>query len=229
MRKYALIVAGGIGKRMNQETPKQFLLIGGKPILMHTLERFHQADSSIQLILTLPKEHHSRWQELCNEFKFSIQHQIVMGGSSRYESVKNGLNYIHSEDKENKSIIAIHDGVRPFVNKTTILQSYELASQYGGAVACVIPKDSIREVYMQKTKRLDRSTIRLVQTPQTFQAKLIQDTYNTIQESVEFTDDASMVEACGFSFHLFEGTYDNIKITTPEDLVIAEVLLKKSI
>lgn len=225
MNKYALLVASGTGTRMNQTTPKQFLNIGEKPILLHTLERFYQADHSIHIILVIAKEYIEPWKKIVKDYDITIPHEITQGGENRYQSVANGLADISKKDENEKSLIAIHDGVRPFVTKDIINKSYELAEIHGTAIPCVMPKDTVKQLVEKKVKTLDRSSIRLAQTPQTFQASIIQQTYRQTKNSPAFTDDASMAEAAGFPIFLFEGSYDNIKITTPEDLYIAEKLL----
>jgi 2-C-methyl-D-erythritol 4-phosphate cytidylyltransferase len=220
MKKYAIIVAGGSGSRMKSELPKQFIEIGGLPILMHTLKRFKEADTEIELILVLPESQFEFWKELCeihSEFMRAIPHKLVAGGKSRFQSGKNGLQII-----ENEGLVAIHDGVRPFVSAEIINESFRVAQEKGTAVVSVASKDSVRV----NGQAIDRSTVRLIQTPQTFQIPLIKKAFETPELST-FTDDASVAEHAGFEIHLIEGAYENIKITTPEDLLWAEVLLKK--
>jgi 2-C-methyl-D-erythritol 4-phosphate cytidylyltransferase len=219
MKKYAIIVAGGSGSRMKSELPKQFIEIGGLPILMHTLKRFKEADTEIELILVLPESQFEFWKELCeihSEFMRAIPHKLVAGGKSRFQSGKNGLQII-----ENEGLVAIHDGVRPFVSAEIINESFRVAQEKGTAVVSVASKDSVRV----NGQAIDRSTVRLIQTPQTFQIPLIKKAFETPELST-FTDDASVAEHAGFEIHLIEGAYENIKITTPEDLLWAEVLLK---
>jgi 2-C-methyl-D-erythritol 4-phosphate cytidylyltransferase len=218
--KYAIIVAGGSGSRMKSDLPKQFIEIGGLPILMHTLKRFKEADVDIELILVLPKSQFEFWKELCeihSEFMKAIPHQLVEGGESRFQSGKNGLQVI-----EDEGLVAIHDGVRPFVYTEIINESFRIAEKKGTAVASVASKDSVRV----NGQAIDRSTVRLIQTPQTFQISLIKRSFET-PELATFTDDASVAEHAGFKINLIEGSYENIKITTPEDLLWAEVLLRK--
>jgi 2-C-methyl-D-erythritol 4-phosphate cytidylyltransferase len=221
-KKYAIIVAGGSGSRMKSDLPKQFIEIGGLPILMHTLKRFKEADSDIELILVLPESQFEFWGELCevhSEFMQSVPHQLVAGGKSRFQSGKNGLEVIAHE-----GLVAIHDGVRPFVSSEIINESFRTAEEKGTAVVSVASKDSVRV----NGQAIDRSTVRLIQTPQTFQISLIRKAFET-PELATFTDDASVAEHAGFEIHLIEGSYENIKITTPEDLLWAEVLLKRQI
>jgi 2-C-methyl-D-erythritol 4-phosphate cytidylyltransferase len=219
MKKYAIIVAGGSGSRMKSDLPKQFIEIGGLPILMHTLKRFKEADTEIELILVLPESQFEFWEELCeihSEFTRAIPHKLVAGGKSRFQSGRNGLQVINNE-----GLVAIHDGVRPFVSAEIINESFRVADEKGTAVVSVASKDSVRV----NGQAIDRSTVRLIQTPQTFQIPLIKKAFETPELST-FTDDASVAEHAGFEIHLIEGAYENIKITTPEDLLWAEVLLK---
>ena len=219
-RKYAIIVAGGSGSRMKSDLPKQFIDIGGLPILMHTLKKFKEADADIELILVLPESQFGFWQELCeihSEFMKIIPHQLVAGGKSRFQSGKNGLDVI-----KNEGLVATHDGVRPFVSAEIIRESFRIAEGKGTAVASVASKDSVRV----NGQAIDRATVRLIQTPQTFQVSLLKKAFET-EELTTFTDDASVAEHAGFAINLIEGSYENIKITTPDDLLWAEVLLRK--
>jgi 2-C-methyl-D-erythritol 4-phosphate cytidylyltransferase len=216
-KKYAIIVAGGSGSRMKSDVPKQFIEVGGLPILMHTLQRFKEADAEIEIILVLPESQFDYWKELCQKYK-TVPHQLVAGGNTRFQSGLNGLKAI-----ENEGLVAIHDGVRPFVSKEIINESFKVASEKGTAVVSVPSKDSVRV----NGQAIDRSTVRLIQTPQTFQISLIKKAFE-IEELSIFTDDASVAEHAGFEINLIEGNYENIKITTPEDLLWAEVLLKQT-
>jgi 2-C-methyl-D-erythritol 4-phosphate cytidylyltransferase len=222
--KYAIIVAGGSGSRMKSDIPKQFIEVRGVPILLHTLKRFKEADSSIELVLVLPETQFDYWQTLLSkheELAKEVPHTLVKGGNSRFQSGKNGLAAIGHE-----GLVAIHDGVRPFVSTTTILESFEVAQQKGTAVVSVPSKDSVRLIDGVANRAIDRSTVRLIQTPQTFQVSVIKKAFET-EELSTFTDDASVAEAAGFNIHLIEGSYENIKITTPEDLLWAEILASK--
>lgn len=222
MNRYALIVAGGSGSRMGSDTPKQFLPIGNAPILMHTIKRFFTSTEKVNIILVLPEEQIERWHQLCEKYSFSIPHVIVSGGNNRFQSVRNGLNSIG----ETSGLVAIHDGVRPFISKRVIEESYSIAEKKGNAVAAVELKDSIRLIHGTENKSVDRTKYKIVQTPQTFQIQQIRDAFHKA-EHMDFTDDASVVEAAGYTIELIEGSYDNIKITTPEDLAMAESILKK--
>ncbi len=223
MQKYAIIVAGGKGTRMEETVPKQFLLLRAKPILMHTLERFHQQDTETRIILVLPHAEQSRWQKLCRHHAFQIPHQVTNGGDNRTLSVRNGLAVISDDE----GLVAIHDGVRPLVDKSIIQYSYKVAAKEGSAVASVALKDSIRwtNVTGDSNKALDRNQYRIVQTPQTFLLSRLREAYNKVVNKT-MTDDASVYEWAGYTVHLIEGSYRNIKVTTPEDLRIAEALLK---
>lgn len=222
MNKTALIVAGGSGTRMETNVPKQFLLLGGKPILMHTIEAFYNNGVN-HIILVLPQSQIAFWNQLCQTHQFTIQHQIVPGGASRFESVQNGLQYCNNDD-----LVAIHDGVRPFISKEIILNSFETAAQKGNAVAAVRLKDSIRKVELLSNKNVNRDNYYLIQTPQTFKAQLIKEAY-AAQDHINFTDDASVLESNGHAINLIPGNYKNIKITTPEDLLVGEAFLKAKI
>jgi 2-C-methyl-D-erythritol 4-phosphate cytidylyltransferase len=220
MNKIAIIVAGGKGERMNADVPKQFLEIQGKPILMHTLEAFINFDASLQLILVLPAAQIDFWETLCEAHDFNIPHQIVAGGQTRYDSVKNGLNVVKS-----RSLVAIHDGVRPLVSKETIARCFDTAAKFGTAIPTMDSIESIRFVDTNGSKSVDRTAYKMVQTPQVFDAELLKKAYEQ-EFSVLFTDDASVVEAMGVKVHLVEGNRENIKITTEFDLIVAERLLE---
>ena len=223
MNKYAVIVAGGSGTRMRALMPKQYLPIGGLPVLMHTLKKFARAIIDIKLVLVIPAGDFELWEELCEQHQFQIPHQVVAGGKSRFQSVKNGLNAI----KEQEGLVAIHDGVRPFVEPSVIQSSYEVATKSGSAIAVVALKDSIRKLQDDgKSIFQERQYFRLVQTPQTFQLAKIKKAFEVI-ELHTFTDDATVYEHQGWQVELIEGNLENIKITTPEDLEYAEFLLSK--
>jgi len=220
MNKIAIIVAGGKGERMNADVPKQFLEIQGKPILMHTLEAFINFDASLQLILVLPAAQVDFWQTLCEAHDFNIPHQIVAGGQTRFQSVKNGLDAVKVP-----AIVAIHDGVRPLVSKETIARCFDTAAKFGAAIPTMDSIESIRFVDANGSKSVDRTAYKMVQTPQVFDAELLKKAYEQ-EFSVLFTDDASVVEAMGATVHLVDGNRENIKITTEFDLIVAERLLE---
>lgn len=232
IRKFVLIVAGGAGNRMNTDLPKQFLKLNNIPILVHTLKQFYDAQPHAEFILVLPKKDLTIWENICleldenqvleNAFKIFVSTiKVVIGGSTRFQSVKNGLDSIAFSD----GIIAIHDGVRPFIRPKIINQSFEVAQQKGCAIVAVTPKDSIR-IVGDKGKNIaqNRSSIRLVQTPQTFDLRKLKLAYQT-EEKDFFTDDASVFEYNQNEIYLIEGDYQNIKITTPEDLAIGQWIL----
>jgi 2-C-methyl-D-erythritol 4-phosphate cytidylyltransferase len=219
--KYVVVVAGGSGLRMGADIPKQFLPLAGRPVLMHTLLRFTEAYPDIALILVLPEAHHDYWRRLCREHSFDKAHTLVVGGNSRFQSVKNGLNRI----PEKEGLVAIHDGVRPFVHPESIRRSFEVAATLGNATLAVPMKDSLRRVTEGQNTMVLRHEYRIIQTPQTFRLALIKKAFET-PELPSFTDDASVLEHAGGEINLVEGTYENIKITTPEDMVVGEALLR---
>lgn len=221
MKKYAIIVAGGKGLRMGQELPKQFISIGEKPILMHSIDAFRRFDSDLSIILVLPKEQFAYWSALCELHLFRAPHQVVEGGTTRFHSVKNGLNLVEESD----ALVAIHDGVRPFVSPQVIHDAYVAAHAYGGAIPIIDMIDSVREMDpLQQSHPVDRDRYKLVQTPQVFHAALIQAAYQ-LPYNKYFTDDASVFESAGYQIHCVAGNRENFKITTPFDLLIAEALI----
>jgi 2-C-methyl-D-erythritol 4-phosphate cytidylyltransferase len=223
MKKTALIVAGGAGIRMGTDQPKQFLEIAGKPVLMHTLEIFRQFDPALSIILVLPEAYQEYWNLLCVKSGFMIPHQIVNGGSTRFQSVKNGLETIIHE-----GIVFIHDGVRPLVSQQTIHRCYDGAIKKGNAVPVVSVNESVRWNEDNHNHPVDRSKLVLIQTPQTFLSSKIQQAYRQ-EFQPGFTDDASVLESMGEAIHLVEGNRENIKITWPEDLLLAEFILHNGI
>lgn len=222
MRKlYAIIVAGGKGMRMGKDLPKQFLPIDGTPILMHTLQAFYDYDPSMTLIVVLPSDQQAYWSKLCGDYHFTIPHVVVKGGETRFHSVKNGLSCIKGE-----GLVAVHDGVRPFVHCDTIDRCFAAAQESGAAVPVVEVVDSLRKVEDEESRSVSRREYRIVQTPQVFDISLLKEAYKQ-PYTVDFTDDASVVEAYGRKISLVEGNRENIKITSPFDLVIAEAFLNK--
>ena len=221
-KRYAIIVAGGSGKRFGSEMPKQFLPLDGKPVLMRTIEKFDQAGAAI--VVVLPVEHQEMWMSMCKDGNFAVSHTIADGGKTRFESVKNGIAAI--ENLADGNLVAVHDGVRPLASVELINRCYDTAQETGSAIPVVNPSDSIRQVMDDGTsQQLLRSSLRAVQTPQTFKAELLRGAYD-VEESPLFTDDASVIEAIGHKVALVEGEIANIKITTPIDMVIATELLK---
>jgi 2-C-methyl-D-erythritol 4-phosphate cytidylyltransferase len=219
-KEYALIVAGGKGTRIKSKVPKQFLDLDGIPVLMRTINTFYAYSPAISVIVVLPEDDFPIWEELCLLHKYNKPLLLTKGGDTRFQSVKNGLEKIEGE-----GLVAIHDGVRPLVSEDIIGASFRLAAVHGSAVAAVRLKESIRMTDQDNTKAMDRSRFRLVQTPQTFQVSLIKQAYQ-IKEDASLTDDASVAERAGHVISLFEGSYENIKITTPEDLIVAEALIQ---
>jgi 2-C-methyl-D-erythritol 4-phosphate cytidylyltransferase len=218
---FVIIVAGGKGLRMGADLPKQFLPIGGKPVLMHTLEAFHKADAAMRLILVLPQSQQTYWKSLCEEYAFSIPHQVADGGETRFHSVKNGLALV-----DEAGLVGVHDGVRPFASIEVIRRCYAEAARYKAVVPVIDVVETIRMVQGDDSQTVDRNLYKLGQTPQVFDVALLKQAYH--QSYIPgFTDDASVVEAYGEKIHLTEGNRENIKITTPFDLKIAETILQK--
>lgn len=219
MKLYAVIVAGGSGKRMGAELPKQYLEIAGKPVLMHTLEKFKSFNESIEIITVLPENQLLFWAELQKKYSFSIPHTLVKGGKARFFSVRNGLKFV-----EAPGLVAIHDGVRPFVTIDTIKRCFDTAEKLGNAIPVIPPSDSFRMLTDKGSTPINRLMLRQVQTPQVFRAELIKKAY--LQDYLpEFTDDASVLEKTGVKINLVEGNRENLKITNPEDLIISAALL----
>jgi 2-C-methyl-D-erythritol 4-phosphate cytidylyltransferase len=225
VKKYCIIVAGGKGQRFKSTVPKQFVELAGKPILMHSIEVFYNYDSDIEIILVLPKDQIGYWKKLCKKFFFNIEYQIVEGGEARFDSVKNGLKLVKPG-----GIVAIHDGVRPLVDRKTIETCFNIAIQAGNAIPVVELVDSVRQIRENGANaHVDRSKFRLIQTPQVFQCELILKAYEQ-KYSPLFTDDASVLEAIApGTIKLVEGNRQNIKITTADDLQYAEMIIKSRI
>lgn len=218
---YIIIVAGGKGLRMGSDIPKQFLPIGGKPVLMRTLERFRQYSPSLQIILVLPKAQQDYWQKLCKEYAFDIDYQLADGGETRFHSVQNGLAKIPDNAQ---GVVGVHDGVRPFPSIDVIRNCYETAREKKAVIPVIPVVETVRHLKGDTSVTVPRNDYRLVQTPQTFDIQLLK-AANRQPYNEGFTDDASVVEAFGFNITLVEGNRENIKITTPYDLKIAEVLI----
>ena len=219
---YVIIVAGGRGLRMGSDTPKQFIPVGGKPVLMRTIERFRDYGSDLQIILVLPRAQQEYWQELCRQYDFHIAHTVADGGATRFESSRNGLAAI-PDDAE--GVVGIHDGVRPFVSIDTITRCFDAARDEYAAIPVMPVTDTLRHVDDEGHGRnVLRNEFRAVQTPQAFDIQLLKQAFRQpYQES--FTDDASVVEALGCNVAMVEGNRENIKITTPFDLLVADALL----
>ncbi len=213
-----IITAGGIGKRMEANLPKQFLCIDGKPILMRTIQRFFDYNSAIQIIVTLPHDWVEFWKELCEKHNFQISHEIVDGGKERFHSIKNAL------QKANGSIVAVHDGVRPFVSKETIQSCMMEAKMKGAAIPFLEMKESIREIGIGNSRAVNRARFITIQTPQCFQKEILVNAYKQ-EYHAGITDDASLVEQMGITIQLVPGNEENSKITSPIDLKIAELFV----
>ena len=227
MKLTVIIVAGGKGLRMGGDLPKQFIPLQGKPVLMHTVETFYKWDSSACIIIVIPEEHESYWKMLCKELNFTVPHRIVYGGETRFQSVLNGL-----REAEDEGLIAVHDGVRPFVSQEVISSCFKVAKFFGTAIPVIPMIESVREItgrkkgdifegsFVGESRPLNRSRLCIVQTPQVFKSEILRKAYEQPYDRF-FTDDASLVEASGHPIRLVEGNRENIKITTPMDLQYA--------
>ena len=215
-----IITAGGIGKRMGSEIPKQFIEICGKPILLHTLELFYLFDSSMELFITLPEDWKSYWNEILEKNNCTIPHQVISGGEERYHSIQNALQYCSGK------YISVHDGVRPLVSASTLKKCFEALENHPAVVPVLNVKESIRQLENGTSNAVNRNEFKLIHTPQCFHATILKEAYlQTFHEGI--TDDASLVEANGVSIHLVESNEENIKITTPNDLKIAELFIQE--
>jgi 2-C-methyl-D-erythritol 4-phosphate cytidylyltransferase len=221
LKKYVIIVAGGSGTRMKSAIPKQFMELHGKPILMRTIHKFFTSIDNCFIIVALAKEYQEEWKALCNQHQFIISHEVVDGGETRYGSVKNALALV-----PDACIVGIHDAARPLVSTATILKVYAEAELMGNASPSVPLTDSVRRVKGKENTAVDRKDYLIIQTPQCFHSHLIKKAFEKPYRS-EFTDDATVLEAYGEKIHLIDGNRENLKITTPEDLIIAEALFKQ--
>jgi 2-C-methyl-D-erythritol 4-phosphate cytidylyltransferase len=220
MELYAVIVAGGSGKRMGADVPKQFLELAGRPVLMHTIERFKSFNHSIEIITVLPENQLRFWIDLQKKHSFTVPHTLVKGGSNRFFSVRNGLKFVNIP-----GLVAIHDGVRPFVSIDTIKRCFDKAEKLGNAIPAISPTESLRILNQHGSLPVNRLYVKQIQTPQVFSAALIKKAY--LQEyGPEFSDDATVLEKTGEKINLIEGNRENIKITNPEDLIISVALLQ---
>ncbi|MEL7586696.1 MAG: 2-C-methyl-D-erythritol 4-phosphate cytidylyltransferase [Prolixibacteraceae bacterium] len=221
MKKFALIVAGGTGSRMNTAVPKQFLELAGRPVLMRAMEQFAAYDPQISLVVVLAPESRDTWMDLCVKYGFTLKHELVDGGASRFRSVRNGLAILPEE-----GMVFIHDGVRPLVSVQTIGNCAVTAIEKGNAIPVMPVTESLRRLNQQGSEHVDRNRYFFVQTPQTFLLKIIKHAYSQ-PESELFTDDASVCEAMSISINLVEGNSENIKITRPIDFQVAENMILK--
>jgi 2-C-methyl-D-erythritol 4-phosphate cytidylyltransferase len=222
MKKIVIIVAGGLGKRMKSDIPKQFILLCGKPILMHTFLKFYYYDPQIEFRLVLPQQAFETWNELCLQYDFRIAHKLFPGGETRFHSVKNGLTGISES-----TIIGIHDAVRPLVSLNTIKNCFDLASKKGSAIPVLPLTESVREISNNHSIARQRESYRSVQTPQVFKSEILLKSYET-EYITSFTDDASVVENSGYPIYLTDGNEENIKLTTPIDLLIGEAFMQQT-
>jgi 2-C-methyl-D-erythritol 4-phosphate cytidylyltransferase len=218
LTRSVIITAGGIGKRMGTETPKQFLLLKGKPIIFHTIEKFYAVDPKIEIIVVLPDSYIPNWEILCQKFLFTYDHKVVAGGEERFYSIQNGLVEVSGD------LIAVHDAVRPGVSEDVIRNCFIAAEKFGAAVPVLSITESLRKIESANSISVNREDFKIVQTPQCFQLEILQKAYRQHYSRL-FTDDASVVEANGQAIHLVEGNRENIKITTPEDLKLAELFI----
>ena len=219
MKKYVIIVAGGKGLRMGSDLPKQFLPMGDKPVLMHTLEVFRRYDETLQIIVVLPREQQDFWKQLCQKHSFAVEHTLADGGETRFYSVKNGLALV-----QEPGLVGVHDGVRPFVSVGVIRRCYDLAKVQKAVIPVVDVVETLRHLTNAGSETVSRNDYKLVQTPQVFDVELLKQAY-TQEFTSFFTDDASVVEAMGIPVYLAEGNRENIKITTPFDLKVGSALL----
>lgn len=222
MKKYAIIVAGGKGLRMGGDVPKQFIPLKGRPVLMRTLEAFYGYDQEINLILVLPEAQQEYWRELCKVYHFTLPYRLANGGETRFHSVKNGLQCV--PDEETEGLVAVHDGVRPFIRPEVLRSCYDMAQREGAVVPVIDVIETLRHLKDHTSYTVNREDYKLVQTPQVFKAGILKKAYAQPYSSC-FTDDASVVETLGLPVNWVQGNRENIKITTPFDLKIAEAIL----
>lgn len=228
---FAIVVGGGSGTRMQSKIPKQFMLLNGLPVLMHTITAFAKNHSNPVVILVLNELYSEYWDKLCKQYKYTVPHTIIYGGKTRFDSVRNGLSYINDTFSEvDYSYIAIHDGVRPLISQQLINDGYMQLANHQALVTAISSKDSVRvkEKNNETSTAVDRDTVFLVQTPQFFHGKILLKAYEQKYHE-HFTDDASVVESAGYSVKIISGDSRNIKITFSEDLLLAEVLIKSSL
>ena len=219
MEKYAIIVAGGTGSRLGDDIPKQFLLLAGKPLLMYSIEAFYEYDPLIHIIVALHPDFTSNWAQLCKKFSFPVIHQTVPGGKTRFHSVRNALSTIQGE-----GLVAVHDAARPVLPVNLISKTFNEAILHGNAIPGIPLNETVRMIENGKISLVDRTTLRIIQTPQTFDLGLLKKAYEQDYRP-EFTDDASLLEAMGKEIHLIPGDPRNIKITIPGDIRIAELFM----
>jgi len=220
MKAYVIIVAGGVGTRMKSDRPKQFIDLNGVPVIVHTMRAFLRYRSDIQIIVSVHKNYKSHLEGIISKYQLPSSTLIVIGGETRFDSVKNGLKVIG--DKE--GIVAIHDAARPLVSTPTIRACFETAAIKGNAIPCVLVNESMRKISNNINQAVNRNEYRIIQTPQCFKLNEILPAFETDYQSA-FTDDATVLEAAGGKINLVEGNTENIKITSPHDLMLAQTLL----
>lgn len=220
IQRHLIVVAGGTGSRMGMDLPKQFLLLRGRPILVHTLEQFHSWDPNLNIVVVLHPEFVDFWSDLCREHHLLVPHSTVAGGETRFHSVANGLARLQGD----QGLVGVHDAVRPLVSHEVISRCFREAEKHGAAVPVVPVVDSLRRMHPDRSEVVDRSEYRKVQTPQCFQLEVLRSAFEQLY-SKGFTDDASVVEAAGVKVSWVDGNVENVKITSPMDLAVAEALL----
>ena len=221
MKKYVIIVAGGRGARMDSDLPKQFISLSGKPIILHTISLFQICDPAVETIIAIHPGYREYWMRMLNEYMGDFRHILVDGGTERFHSVKNSLEHVPGG-----VLVAIHDAVRPLVSLETIRRSFDMAGLKGTAVPCIVIPESVRRIEPGGSKSVKREKLRIIQTPQVFHSDILKDAYQVDYRN-KFTDDAAVVEHAGHSIHLVEGNIENIKITTREDIKLAEFYLQQ--
>lgn len=217
--KYAIIVAGGSGTRMEAEFPKQFMLLNKKPVLLYSIEAFYSYSNEIRLILVLHPDYIRHWKKLCVDFRVNIPVQVVVGGSTRFQSVKNGLSAV-----DNVGLVAVHDAARPLINPSFVKKLFLEAEKSGSSVPGIAINDTIRQFDGKTSVQLDRNALRAMQTPQVFKVSELQSAYKQSYTEL-FTDDASVMQLAGYTLNITEGLPINLKITYPHDIVLAEAIL----
>jgi 2-C-methyl-D-erythritol 4-phosphate cytidylyltransferase len=220
LEKIALIVAGGTGKRMKSQVPKQFMLLKGLPVLMHTINIFHRYDAGMRIIVVLPGDQIAAWKDLCGKKEFTVKHETAPGGKTRFHSIQKNIDRIPEQ-----CLVAVHDGVRPLVSMDTIQRCFTSAENNGNAVPCIEIPETLRVMEDEGNRPVDRTKYRLIQTPQVFFSGILKEAYHQAYQP-GYTDDASVVESRGYRIHLVEGNPENLKITLKQDLGIAEFLLQ---
>ncbi len=219
MNKFVIIAAGGIGARMKSHIPKQYLMVNDVPIIIHTINKFQFAVPGIKIIVVLPSDRMENWEDFCRQHKFVFNHQICAGGDTRFHSIKKGLDLIQGH-----ALVAIHDAVRPLVTINLIQEIFKYAEAHGNAVPAIKMDQSIRILEHGESKAVDRKNYRIIQTPQCFHSDILKKAYEQNYDE-SFTDDAIVVEKTGVKIHLIEGEINNIKITTQQDMLIAETMI----